>query len=184
MLYRVDGPLRRRASSRGLYLQRHVVGQGRDATRASPARGGTAARAARQRPGLFRADQTRDRARAAAASSGARASRRSGRRRSTLPLSARERALRRRLHRPADGRPGRRHARPEPGHARARRALPPLHVPPGRGVRIVFDVSPLSHPRTGVGNYLRGSLRGLAEAAGRTTRSSRSRRRARRGQAA
>jgi glycosyltransferase involved in cell wall biosynthesis len=34
-------------------------------------------------------------------------------------------------------------------------------------VRIAFDVSPLSHPRTGVGNYILGSLRGLAEAAGR-----------------
>jgi glycosyltransferase involved in cell wall biosynthesis len=33
-------------------------------------------------------------------------------------------------------------------------------------VRIVFDVSPLSHPRTGVGNYIRGSLAGLAHAAG------------------
>jgi glycosyltransferase involved in cell wall biosynthesis len=32
-------------------------------------------------------------------------------------------------------------------------------------VRIAFDVSPLSHPRTGVGNYVRGSLAGLAEAA-------------------
>lgn len=30
-------------------------------------------------------------------------------------------------------------------------------------MRIVFDVSPLSHPRTGVGNYVRGSLAGLAE---------------------
>jgi glycosyltransferase involved in cell wall biosynthesis len=29
-------------------------------------------------------------------------------------------------------------------------------------VRIVVDVAPLSHPRTGVGNYIRGSLRGLA----------------------
>ena len=27
-----------------------------------------------------------------------------------------------------------------------------------RAVRIAFDVSPLSHPRTGVGNYIRGSL--------------------------
>jgi glycosyltransferase involved in cell wall biosynthesis len=34
-------------------------------------------------------------------------------------------------------------------------------------VRIVVDATPLSHPRTGVGNYLRGSLRGLAEASGR-----------------
>jgi glycosyltransferase involved in cell wall biosynthesis len=31
-------------------------------------------------------------------------------------------------------------------------------------VRIVLDVSPLSHPRTGVGNYIRGSLLGLVEA--------------------
>jgi glycosyltransferase involved in cell wall biosynthesis len=31
-------------------------------------------------------------------------------------------------------------------------------------VRIVVDVSPLSHPRTGVGNYIRGSLIGLSEA--------------------
>jgi glycosyltransferase involved in cell wall biosynthesis len=29
-------------------------------------------------------------------------------------------------------------------------------------VRIVVDVAPLSHPRTGVGNYVRGSLLGLA----------------------
>ena len=29
-----------------------------------------------------------------------------------------------------------------------------------------MDVSPLSHPRTGVGNYIRGSLLGMAEAAG------------------
>ncbi|HUH14792.1 MAG TPA: glycosyltransferase, partial [Gaiellaceae bacterium] len=33
-------------------------------------------------------------------------------------------------------------------------------------MRIAFDVSPLSHPRTGVGNYILGSLRGLLEAAG------------------
>jgi glycosyltransferase involved in cell wall biosynthesis len=33
-------------------------------------------------------------------------------------------------------------------------------------VRIVLDVSPLSHPRTGVGNYIRGSLLGLVEAGG------------------
>jgi glycosyltransferase involved in cell wall biosynthesis len=32
-------------------------------------------------------------------------------------------------------------------------------------VRIVFDVSPLSHERTGVNNYIRGSLAGVAEAA-------------------
>jgi len=33
-------------------------------------------------------------------------------------------------------------------------------------MRIVWDVSPLSHPRTGVGNYVRGTLAGLVEAAG------------------
>lgn len=32
-------------------------------------------------------------------------------------------------------------------------------------MRIAFDVSPLSHARTGIGNYVRGSLAGLAEAA-------------------
>ena len=32
-------------------------------------------------------------------------------------------------------------------------------------MRIGFDVSPLSHPRTGIGNYVQGSLAGLAEAA-------------------
>jgi glycosyltransferase involved in cell wall biosynthesis len=30
-------------------------------------------------------------------------------------------------------------------------------------VRIVVDVTPLSHPRTGIGNYILGMLRGLAE---------------------
>ena len=33
-------------------------------------------------------------------------------------------------------------------------------------MRIVVDVAPLSHPRTGVGNYIRGSLLGLADAGG------------------
>jgi glycosyltransferase involved in cell wall biosynthesis len=32
-------------------------------------------------------------------------------------------------------------------------------------VRVAFDVSPLSHPLLGIGNYIRGSLAGLAEAA-------------------
>lgn len=32
-------------------------------------------------------------------------------------------------------------------------------------MRVLFDVTPLSHPRTGVGNYVRGSLAGLAAAA-------------------
>jgi glycosyltransferase involved in cell wall biosynthesis len=33
-------------------------------------------------------------------------------------------------------------------------------------VRIVIDVSPLSRPRTGIGNYVRGMVAGLAEATG------------------
>ena len=32
-------------------------------------------------------------------------------------------------------------------------------------MRIAWDVSPLSHPRTGIGNYILGSLRGFLEAA-------------------
>src|SRR2546421_11208748 len=34
-----------------------------------------------------------------------------------------------------------------------------------QAMRIAFDVSPLSHERTGVNNYIRGSLAGLAEVA-------------------
>ena len=33
-------------------------------------------------------------------------------------------------------------------------------------MRIVVDVSPLSHPRTGIGNYIRGALSGMAAASG------------------
>ena len=48
-------------------------------------------------------------------------------------------------------------------HAGAR---PPLRRDPvlAAAVRIVVDVSPLSHVRTGVGNYIRGSLLGMVEA--------------------
>jgi glycosyltransferase involved in cell wall biosynthesis len=35
-------------------------------------------------------------------------------------------------------------------------------------MRIAFDVSPLSHPLLGIGNYIQGSLAGLADAAGGT----------------
>ena len=35
-------------------------------------------------------------------------------------------------------------------------------------MRIAVDVSPLSHPRTGIGNYLRGMIAGLTEVAGAT----------------
>ena len=47
----------------------------------------------------------------------------------------------------------------------ARRALQRLRLQTGV-VRIAFDVSPLSHPPLGIGNYIRGSLGGLVEAAG------------------
>src|SRR5581483_3940364 len=74
---------------------------------------------------------------------------------------------RRRLHRPlrggADARARTRHEGLQPRHPRARRPLHALHLHPV--VRIAWDVSPLSHPRTGVGNYLRGSLAGFVEAA-------------------
>ncbi len=33
-------------------------------------------------------------------------------------------------------------------------------------MRIVYDVTPLSHPRTGVGNYIRGALAGMVEVGG------------------
>src|SRR5436853_2408566 len=48
------------------------------------------------------------------------------------------------------------------GHAATRCALlrDRFHA-----MRIAFDVSPLSHERTGVNNYIRGSLAGLAEVA-------------------
>src|SRR5207248_5666111 len=64
------------------------------------------------------------------------------------------RALRRRAH-------GRARTRRQP-HTRGPLLLLRLHA-----VRIAFDVSPLSHERTGVNNYIRGSLAGLAEAAHR-----------------
>src|SRR5205823_3778721 len=65
--------------------------------------------------------------------------------------------------------PGRFHSHPNchPGprrSARARRALP--RVPLHGSVRIAYDVTPLSHPRTGVGNYILGALTGMVEAAG------------------
>ena len=54
--------------------------------------------------------------------------------------------------------------RPEHGPARARCALRSVRVQ-ATLMRIAFDVSPLSHPLLGIGNYIQGSLGGLAEAA-------------------
>ena len=48
-----------------------------------------------------------------------------------------------------------------PAPARAALGHDPVHT---AEVRIVADVSPLSHVRTGVGNYVRGSLLGIIEA--------------------
>src|SRR5438876_1224273 len=45
-------------------------------------------------------------------------------------------------------------------------ARPEIGIASDALVRIVVDVSPLSRPRTGIGNYLRGMLAGLAEAGG------------------
>ena len=56
------------------------------------------------------------------------------------------------------------HDRGQHRHAAARGPLRRVRLPPA-GMRIVVDVSPLSHPRTGIGNYIRGSLAGIVEAA-------------------
>src|SRR6266508_4990746 len=61
------------------------------------------------------------------------------------------------LHGHSDGNAGRR------GSARARRAL--HRLPVHGSVRIAYDVTPLSHPRTGVGNYILGALTGMLAAA-------------------
>jgi glycosyltransferase involved in cell wall biosynthesis len=63
-----------------------------------------------------------------------------------------------RLHRHTDGgcRTGRR--------AGSRCAFSRFPLP--RSVRIAYDVTPLSHPRTGVGNYILGALKGMLEAPG------------------
>ncbi len=65
----------------------------------------------------------------------------------------------------------------EHGYARARRSHPALRLP---AMRIAFDVSPLSHERTGVNNYIRGTLGGplpRSRPKSAATRSLRSRRR-------
>ena len=40
-------------------------------------------------------------------------------------------------------------------------------------MRIAFDVSPLSHPRTGIGNYVHGSLAGPRRGGRRPARADR-----------
>ena len=56
------------------------------------------------------------------------------------------------------------HRRPGAGRPTcARRALPRVSL--RSSVRIAYDVTPLSHPRTGVGNYILGALKGMVEAA-------------------
>ena len=80
------------------------------------------------------------------------------------PARARNDGLPRRLHGDADGDSGRGHGRWESRPPRARRPLQSLRLQ-AAAVRIAFDVSPLSHPLLGIGNYIQGSLGGLAEAA-------------------
>ena len=63
--------------------------------------------------------------------------------------------------RAADGRSGPCSPRRN-GRAAARRPCARLPLP---AVRIAIDVSPLALPRTGIGNWLRGAVAGLAEAA-------------------
>ena len=55
----------------------------------------------------------------------------------------------------------------KPGRPGSRRAFQRVRL---RAVRIAFDVSPLSHPPTGVGNYIRGSLAGLPRGSRRCSR--------------
>ena len=47
---------------------------------------------------------------------------------------------------------------------RAKPARPEIGIASDASVRIVLDVTPLSRPRTGIGNYIRGMLTGLVEA--------------------
>ena len=97
-------------------------------------------------PNLFRAatDRARERRHARCPS------------RSSAPASlCRCDRVRRALPRLADEGAGRR--RPAP----ARHPLPDVRV--HAAMRIAFDVSPLSHPRAGIGNYMLGALRGLVE---------------------
>ncbi len=75
------------------------------------------------------------------------------------------RACRRRVHDDLHRLAHRRAERRDPRQRRRSGARHPLQRLPLRAMRIVVDVSPLSHPRTGIGNYIRGSLRGLVEAA-------------------
>ena len=79
-------------------------------------------------------------------------------------------------------------ARARPRHSTSRRGDAPSRRPRGRPVsapvRIVFDVSAALAPRTGIGNYILGSLARRSPGGRRaTTRSSRSRRRAGAGRA-
>src|SRR5262249_2315787 len=88
---------------------------------------------------------------------------RPGRRRAPdRPTASAKRRLPRHVHRLADRDPGGR-AR-NTGRAAARRAHHAGRVP--GSVRIAYDVTPLPHPRTGVGNYILGALEGMVEVGG------------------
>ena len=149
--------------------------------RAQPSRGRGCGAAAATRASRSRATPRSSRADGSASS---RRHRRSRRRTSIVfrsdtattlrvPLPRAARTLRRPLPRHADGAAG----DAATGES-ARRTLQRLRLPPAQ-MRIVVDVSPLSHPLAGIGNYIRGSLARPRRRGGRVaTRSSPSRPRA------
>ena len=165
VLYASTGRCARSAQRRRALLRRPLGGADRHLPRARRARAGVCRRAARQRPAASSASaaaRRRLRARRAGRvdnSCGRRARRDAAR--PARPRRAARASVRFRSARTA--RPGARRAA-EHRHAprsgsRSSASLPAL-------VRIAFDVSPLSHEPTGIGNYIRGSLAALVEAAG------------------
>ena len=141
--------------------ERHVVGKDRHLP-AREMQAGASLGAARQRPVALLADAD---GRCTRRRRGRRASERHPDRPGDADRSAATGEAGRILHRSIHGHPyDRPQARHQGQHRRPspRRALPRLHL---QTVRIAFDVSPLSHERTGVNNYIRGSLQGIAEVA-------------------
>ena len=146
---------------RGLY-PRHLVGPDASRTRASAATAADCSCASASDTQLFDGDQvvtaTRDGRVVACRRSQPPSSR------SIAAARRRARRVHRALHGRADCASRRACSRAATDTRVARRPLPRLRLPP---MRIAFDVSPLSHERTGVNNYIRGSLararRGRAE---------------------
>ena len=167
VLRRIFGSLRQVSRVDGLYPQDTWSGREVTYTRLG-CRGGSVAVTLAERPRAVHEADDGGRV-------GRRPARRAGERRADgdrvadRPARPARRVVRRALHGFADRRPQGRHQRPEPRPARARSPLHALHVQ-ALLVRIAFDVSPLSHPRTGVGNYIRGSLARAGRGGGRRAR--------------